>query len=108
MIKQLTIEDLCNLEGGKLLYNLGYILNISIKDKYLILTYKQEYDGKFYAGDIEFRISLEQNIIKITLINSKFKNVAPVLYPIMKILEELKIDIEKVYFDQIKKDDKDE
>ena len=109
MIKQMTIGDLCNLKGSKLLYDSGYRLDISIKKDCLILTYKHEYATGFDAGTIEIYVGLEHNNARILISkNGHTKNVAPALYPIMKILEELEIDIQKIYFDQIKKDDNDE
>lgn len=111
MIKQMTIGDLCNLEGSNLFYDAGYRLDISIKKDCLILTYKHEYATGFDAGTIEIYISLDGTVAKVfrrSSSNDALKDLGPAMYPIMKILEELKIDIEKIYFDQIKKDDKDE
>lgn len=112
MIKQMTIGDLCNLEGSKLLYDAGYRLDISIKKDCLILTYRHEYATGFDAGTIEIYIFLDGTSAKVfrrSRSNDALKeDLGPAMYPIMKILEELKIDIEKIYFDKIKKDDIDE
>lgn len=101
MNKKLTLEDISNLEATKLFKDLGYELwkdSLVYKSK-IIFSYDKKDD---YRQGINFIYNWDNNHINFyTRDNS---TIAPLMYPIMKLIEELQIDIEQIYFNEVKGD----
>ena len=104
MDKELTFEKVANLEATKLFKDLGY----ELKNADGIFLYIKDYDD---CGDIvnEITVDIESLVIDIKgWYHSEPENtvnIIPLMYPIMKLLEELQVDIKDVYFKEIGDED---
>lgn len=101
MNKKLTLEDIANLEATKLFKDLGYELwkeGLVYKSK-IIFSYDKKDD---YGQGINFIYNWDTNYINFY--KSDNLTIAPLMYPIMKLLEELQIDIKDIYFREVNGD----
>lgn len=107
MIKELNFEYLSKLEATKLFEDLGYKLvpDIMYYESTLLFKYESIADDLYqitcmYDKDNNF-ISVYNNRYYSTGGHAPI-NIIPLMHPIIKLLEELQIDIEQVYFNEVK------
>lgn len=112
MNRELNFEYLSKLESTKLFKNLGYKLMPDIIYYESNILFKYELNTKDLY---QITCTYDKNNNFMALYTNRYYitgghgsvNMIPLMHPIMKLLEELQIDIEQVYFYKTK-GDKDE
>lgn len=105
MNRPINFEYVYNLEGTKLLIDLGYSVELVVNEKFSRISYNRELKceiGRCNRDQIILKInsdnSIELNINEYDFcVVSSDANIISKMYPVYKLLEELNIDIKQFY-----------
>lgn len=102
-LKQISIEDILNLKSHKLFEDLGYNTKVSATEQITRIEYSNYHNDKIREIIISVadRVIIEIDPVQRIIRPQYDINISELIYPIIKLMEELEVNIEQMYFNYL-------